>query len=90
MKSTSTKLELFSSDEVCTLLEITLPCLYERKKIRGITPFKKHGTKQHFYTREQIDSLNTSTYPSNYAVDYVRIETTYYIYESRLNFDSTI
>jgi hypothetical protein len=86
MKSSNTKLELWSSDEVCELLEINLGCLYQRKKVRGITPFRKTGVSQHFYTREQIESLNTSTYPSNYAVDYLRVETTYYIYPSKLNY----
>jgi hypothetical protein len=86
MKSSNTKLELWSSEEVCTMLKITKSILYNRSLRKNIFPYKKNGNnKNNYYSKQQIDLLNSRNKIVT-ITEVIRMETIYYIYPSKLNY----
>ena len=83
----SFKLELWSTREASEMAGIPVRTFLNRAVKKKIIAYKKQNKLEHYYSRAQID-LITDKYNTieNPFVEVIRVETTYYIYPSKLNY----
>lgn len=72
-------MKLYSTEEMCLLLNIKLTSFYQLRFEKNIQPIKKVKNFKYYY-KEQFEKEIFRYYP-------VRTIETFYIYESKLNFN---
>jgi hypothetical protein len=85
------KLELFRINEIALAYNLHHSTVRDRIEKLKLSPYKKQGSKTHYFSREQI--LKIITYNENKPVEPPYFEydvVKWYVFPSRMNWDKSI
>jgi hypothetical protein len=87
MKSTNTKLDLWSTKEAADMMGISVWTFLDRARKKEVKPYRKRKKLENFYSRSQID-LIAEKYNSveNPFTEVIYVHTIFHIYPSKLNY----